>query len=172
MPQNTHIPIVLDPVLRSSSGADLLDSAALETLHTRLLPAVTWITPNWSELSTLTHLPVATEAEAETATQALALRHPHLHIVTTAGDQPTPTDLLRLPTGEIHRFIGEHLATTSTHGTGCAFSSAILCRLVLGDTPTAAVQAAKQYVAEALRRAPVLGHGKGPLNLLWTRQLP
>jgi hydroxymethylpyrimidine/phosphomethylpyrimidine kinase len=161
------VPVVLDPVLRSSSGADLLPPQALELLHLRLLPAVTWITPNWSELSALTNLRVQTLAEAEAATHALAARHPHLHIIATGGDQTQPTDLLRLTTGELHRFTGEHIATTSTHGTGCAFSSALLARLVLGDTPVAAVQAAKRYVTEALRRAPGIGHGRGPLNLLW-----
>ncbi len=161
------IPVVLDPILRASSGASLLDPAALETLHTRLLPHVTWITPNWPELSALTELPIRTLAEAEAASHALAARQPHLHIVATGGDQTQPTDLLRLPTGEVHLFTGEHIATASTHGTGCAFSSALLSRLVLGDTPVAAVHAAKRYVAEALRRAPGLGHGRGPLNLLW-----
>jgi hydroxymethylpyrimidine/phosphomethylpyrimidine kinase len=162
-----NIPILLDPILRSSSGHNLLDPAALNTLHQRLLPVVNWITPNWSELSTLADLAVTTLFEAEAATHALAARHPGLHIVVTAGDQSHPTDLLRLTSGEIHRFAGEHIDTTSTHGTGCAFSSAILSRLVMGDTPVAAVHAAKRYVAEALRRAPGLGHGRGPLNLLW-----
>ncbi len=161
------IPVILDPILRASSGAALLDPAAFETLHKHLLPAVTWITPNWPELSALTGLPIEVLAEAEAATHALAARHPHLHIVATGGDHTEPTDLLRLPTREVHRFTGEHIATTSTHGTGCAFSSALLSRLVLGDTPVTAVHAAKRYVAEALRRAPGLGHGRGPLNLLW-----
>jgi len=162
-----QVPKVLDPILRASSGTDLLDPAALETLHTHLLPAVSWITPNWHELSALTNLPVTTLQQAEAATQALAARHPHLHIVATAGDQSHPTDILRLPTGDLQRFTGEHVETTSTHGTGCAFSSALLSRLVLGDTPTTAIQAAKHYITEALRQAPGLGHGRGPLNLLW-----
>jgi hydroxymethylpyrimidine/phosphomethylpyrimidine kinase len=161
------IPVVLDPILRSSSGASLLTPEALETLHNQLLPSVTWITPNWFELSALTDLPIETLAQAEAATHALALRHPHLHIVATAGDRSEPIDILRLPTGEIHRFVGEHIESTSTHGTGCAFSSALLCLLVLRDTPIEAVRGAKHFVTEAIRRAPNLGHGKGPLNLLW-----
>jgi hydroxymethylpyrimidine/phosphomethylpyrimidine kinase len=161
------LPIVLDPILRASSGADLLPPEALETLHHQLLPRVTWITPNWSELSALTAQPVETLAQAEAATHALAEKHPHLHIVTTAGDHAQPTDLLRLPSGDIHRFAGEHIESTSTHGTGCAFSSALLCLLVLRDTPIEAVRGAKHFVTEAIRNAPNLGHGKGPLNLFW-----
>ena len=162
-----NIPVVLDPILRASSGASLLPPEALETLHNQLLPSVTWITPNWSELSALTALPIETLAQAEAAAHALARRHPHLHIVATAGDNSQPTDVLRLPSGELHRFVGEHIESTSTHGTGCAFSSALLCLLVLRDTPIEAVRGAKHFVTEAIRRAPNLGHGKGPLNLLW-----
>jgi hydroxymethylpyrimidine/phosphomethylpyrimidine kinase len=166
------IPIVLDPILRATSGAILLPPEALEILHLQLLPRVTWITPNWSELSALTSEPIATLAEAEAATHKLAARHPHLHIVATAGDHPQPTDLLLLPSGVIHRYPGEHLDSTSTHGTGCAFSSALLCQLVLGQTPTEAVRQAKHFVTEAIRRAPTLGHGRGPLNLLWPLTRP
>jgi hydroxymethylpyrimidine/phosphomethylpyrimidine kinase len=160
-------PVVLDPILRASSGAHLLPPDAIETLHQQLIPRVTWITPNWSELSALTAQPVETLGQAETATHLLAARHPHLHIVATAGDDAQPTDLLRLPSGDFHRFAGEHLESTSTHGTGCAFSSALLCLLVLRDTPVEAVRGAKHFVTEAIRHAPNLGHGKGPLNFFW-----
>ena len=85
----------------------------------------------------------------------------------TGGDQKEPVDLLRVPGGAVQTFSGEHVETTSTHGTGCAFSSALLCRLILGDAPAKAVAAAKAYVTEALRSAPGLGHGRGPLDLLW-----
>jgi hydroxymethylpyrimidine/phosphomethylpyrimidine kinase len=161
------LPIVLDPILRASSGARLLDPAALTVLHEHLIPAVTWITPNWPELSALTGHTIETLADAEAAANLLADRHPHLHIVATGGDQFPPTDLLRLPSGEIHYVYGEHIASTSTHGTGCAFSSALLSRLILGDTQSAAAEAAKRYVTEAIRRAPGIGHGRGPLNCLW-----
>jgi hydroxymethylpyrimidine/phosphomethylpyrimidine kinase len=159
--------IVLDPILRSSSGAALLDPEALTNLRYELLPLVHWITPNCAELAALTALPVENPTQAEAAIHALAAHHPHLLIVATAGDGDHPTDILRLPSGDLHRFPGEHIPTTSTHGTGCAFSSALLANLVLGRAPTAAVAAAKLYVTEAIRRAPNLGHGHGPLNLLW-----
>jgi hydroxymethylpyrimidine/phosphomethylpyrimidine kinase len=165
--QGPIIPVVLDPVLHASSGAALITHEALAILTTRLLPELGWITPNWPELAALSAQPVATVEAAEAAMHLLGRRHPHLHIVATGGDHDPPTDLLRLPSGELHRFPGEHVSTTSTHGTGCAFSSALLSRLVLGDDPIAAVASAKYYVAGALRHAPGLGHGRGPLNLLW-----
>ncbi len=160
-------PVVLDPILRASSGAALLPVEAVDLLHARLLPEVSWVTPNWPELAALAGGSVATTGEAEAAMRELGRRHPHLHIVATGGDQAEPIDLLLLPSGEIHSFAGRHIESTATHGTGCAFSSALLSRLLLGDSPVDAVAAAKAFVAEAIERAPKIGHGKGPLNLLW-----
>jgi len=161
------LPIVLDPALKSSSGRELYPTYGLETLHQRLLPQINWITPNWSELGVLAGATVNSLAQAEAAAANLARRHPHLHIVVTGGDAEPPTDLLRLPSGELHRFPGKRIKTRSTHGTGCAFSSALLCRLIQGDTPVAAIRAAKSFVAEAMRHSSGLGHGHGPLDLLW-----
>jgi len=166
------LPIVLDPALKSSSGRELYPAYGMETLHQRLLPQINWITPNWSELGILAQAPVTSLAQAEAAAALLARRHPHLHIVVTGGDAEPPTDLLRLPGGELHRFPGKRIKTRSTHGTGCAFSSALLCRLMLGDTPVAAIRTAKIFVTEAMRHAPGIGHGHGPLDLLWTLGKP
>jgi hydroxymethylpyrimidine/phosphomethylpyrimidine kinase len=163
----SFIPIVLDPVLTSSSGTILLQPGALELLRFELLPVVGWVTPNWAELAALTGLPVDSLATAEAAMHKLGTLHPRLSIVATGGDQARPIDLLRLPDGKITLFEGERVETTSTHGTGCAFSSALLCRLMRGDEPVEAARAAKNYVRVALRQAPRLGHGRGPLHLLW-----
>lgn len=163
----SRVPVVLDPVLRSSSGHDLLEPAALRRLHSDLLPLVGWVTPNWSELEVLTGLRVRTFEQARDAADVLGKLHPALTLVVTGGDAPKPVDLLRVPGGTIQTFPGDHIETTSTHGTGCAFSAALLARLILGDAPAQAVSRAKAYVAEALRSAPGLGHGRGPLNLLW-----
>ncbi len=162
--------VVLDPVLRSSSGGELYPASALGTLHEQLLPSVDFITPNWMELAALTGVPVASLEEAEAAAHLLIQRHPGLNVVATGGDQPQPTDLLVTQTGMTAVIPGEHIATTATHGTGCAFSSALLANLVLGAEPEAAVREAKRFVAGALRHAPGLGHGKGPLALLWNRR--
>jgi hydroxymethylpyrimidine/phosphomethylpyrimidine kinase len=161
------IPVVLDPVLRSSSGRDLLEPKALRRLHSDLLPLVGWITPNWAELEALTGFRVRNFEQARDAADALGKLHPALSIVVTGGDSPEPVDLLRIPGGAIQTFPGDRIETTSTHGTGCAFSAALLSRLILGDAPAQAVAGAKSYVIEALRSAPGLGRGRGPLNLLW-----
>ncbi len=165
--QAPQIPVVLDPVLRSTSGRELLDPEGLTQLRHRLLPLVDWITPNLEELSLLTGRPVTRREDLPEAAHQLQRSHPNLNVFATAGHLNPPDDLLLISAGEIHWLPGEHIASTSTHGTGCALSSAFLSRLVLGDTPYAAAQAAKQYVAEAIRSARPIGHGHGPLHHLW-----
>jgi hydroxymethylpyrimidine/phosphomethylpyrimidine kinase len=164
---NSKLPIVFDPVLVSSSGTELYPLAELETLHKELLLSINWLTPNWSELALLTGESVASLDEAVTAAEALNARHAHLNIVATGGNAEPPTDLVRLNNGDVHFITGERVETNSTHGTGCAFASALLCRLVEGEQPLDGARAAKRFVAEAMQRAPTIGHGRGPLNLLW-----
>jgi len=158
--------IVLDPILRSSSGRALLDEPGSANLKDRLLPLVGWITPNIDELAVLTgHPPAANLDQMLASAQALAASGPEgLYIVATGGHLDPPDDLLLLPSGEPHWFPGQRIATRATHGTGCAFSSVLLCRLVLGDDPPAAVATAKQYVMEAMQAAYPIGHGRGPLH--------
>jgi hydroxymethylpyrimidine/phosphomethylpyrimidine kinase len=164
----SKVPVVLDPVLRSSSGRELLEPSAMRTLHDELLPLVSWATPNWAELAALTGLKIRSLEQARRAADALGQLHPALHIVVTGGDQKEPVDLLRMPGGAVQSFRGRRIETTSTHGTGCAFSCALLAQLIDGEPPGSAVGYAKAYVTEALRRAPGIGHGRGPLDLLWT----
>ena len=159
--------VVLDPVLRSSSGAELLDSAGLARMQERLLHAVDWVTPNRAELQALTGDPVRNREEAEAAARKLIANHPGLSVVVTGGDEAAPDDLVVLHTGDALWLQGEKLGGNSTHGTGCAYSSALLCELVAGCGGFEATKRAKSYVAEAIRRASPLGAGKGPMNLLW-----
>lgn len=160
--------VVLDPVLRSSSGRELYPEAGLDVLRHELLPEVDWITPNHAELAVLTGHPVRDLDEAETAGRRLTETYPGLNLVVTGGDLETqPTDLVLLRDGRRLLFQGQHVDTTSTHGTGCAFSSTLLCRLVAGFDPTEAVAQAKHFVEGALRKAPGLGAGRGPMELLW-----
>ncbi len=161
------VPVVLDPVLRSSSGAGLLETEGLARMQAELLPLVSWVTPNWMELGALSGWPVNTVAEAGEAAGSLGKRFPGLGIIATGGELDEPVDLLRVPSGAIAKLAGERVETTSTHGTGCAYSSALLCGLIAGFEPEAAATEAKRYVEGALRSAPGLGGGRGPMGLLW-----
>ena len=170
-------PVVLDPVLRSSSGRELYPAAAVPELREMLLPRVGFVTPNWPELALLADLPVRSMEEAAAAARRLIERYPGLHVVATGGDQSpageavgnSVRDLLITPGGGRFEIEGERIATTSTHGTGCAFSAALLAQLVAGAEALEAVKAAKRYVKGALRAAPGVGRGRGPMGLLWNR---
>jgi len=162
-----NLPIVVDPVIRSSSGRELLAPEGITLLRERLLPLASWVTPNLDELSLLSGLKVATPADVVSGSQVLAERYPGLHVLATGGHLERPDDLLLAPGYEPEWIPGERIESTSTHGTGCAFSSALLSSLVSGDGALEAAREAKRYVAEAIRRAAPLGFGNGPLNHLW-----
>lgn len=172
--QRQEIPVVLDPIIKSSSGKDLLEIGGLDIVRDAWLPRADWITPNLAELAALTGTSVSTtgpetEDAAHRLQQMAAQRgNAGLKIVVTGGHADAPNDLL-LMGNECLWYPGERIHTTSTHGTGCAFSSALAARIALGDQAVAAVQAAKVYVSGALRYAYPLGNGKGPLNHFWKR---
>ena len=158
--------VVLDPVLRSSSGSVLLNDEGLASLLSDLLPLVDVVTPNSDELTVLTELPCDNSEDIAAAAHALAARYTGLTVIATGGDRAQPDDLL-LHEGVATVLRGERIETSSTHGTGCAFSSALLCRLLRKDSMTSAATAAKRYVEQAMRTAVPRGRGRGPLNLLW-----
>jgi len=169
-----NVPIVLDPVMKSSSGRDLLDSDGCEILRRAGLARANWITPNLAELAVLTGGSVPTNSE-ETEKEARELHrmatrcgNSALKIVVTGGHAKTPDDLL-LMDGICRWFPGEWVETSSTHGTGCTFSSALAARIALGDEPAMAVEYAKRYVTGALRQASPIGTGAGPLNHSWKK---
>jgi hydroxymethylpyrimidine/phosphomethylpyrimidine kinase len=168
-----RVPIVLDPVLRSTSGRELLDLAAVTTLRERLLPLVDWITPNLAELAILSGEAVATREDLPRASRSLQDQIAQraggrrIGIFATGGHLDPPDDLLLLPDGEVIWLPGERVVTRSTHGTGCSLSSAFLARLVLGDAPRAAAASAKDHVAKALGTAVAIGSGISPVNNLW-----
>lgn len=160
------IPVVLDPVLVSSSGRKLLDPEGVAVLQARLLPLVDWVTPNLDELAVLTGLWVHSREELLPAAMELSRRR-GVHVLATGGHLDSPDDLVLTPDGSSTWLPGTKVQSRSTHGTGCALSSALLSRLVLGDTALEAASAAKQYVREAIQHATPIGAGHGPIEHLW-----
>lgn len=164
--------VVLDPVVRSSSGQELLEVDGVEALRRELLPQVGWVTPNLAELEALTGMEVEGREGVQAGARRLAelvgaLGNAELNVVVTGGHAARPDDFLRRAAGEEQWFAGERVETRSTHGTGCSFSSALLCRVVLGDGPVEAVAGAKRYVREAMEAAYPVGRGHGPLHHLY-----
>lgn len=162
-----QVPVVLDPVLRSSSGRELLDEAGVKTLRERLLPLVDWVTPNIDELGILSGHQVEARGDLPGAARRLQGEFGGLNVFATGGHLEPPDDFLLTAAGGTWWLPGARVESTSTHGTGCALSSALLSGLVQGKSAYEAAMGAKIYVAEAIRTAAGLGHGRGPLNHLW-----
>jgi hydroxymethylpyrimidine/phosphomethylpyrimidine kinase len=169
--------IVLDPVLRSTSGTPLIDRDGVRVIREEILQRIGWITPNLDELAILTGgdlIVAGTLGREQVPPEAARLKeiaarlgNNELNVVVTGGHLSRPDDFLLTASGEQSWLSGEKITTNATHGTGCAFSSALLCELMSGQSPREAVAAAKSYVIEALRLAYPVGKGKGPMNHLF-----
>ncbi len=166
------LPVVLDPVLRSSSGHPLLPVGAIPLLKERLLPFISVLTPNLPEAALLTGLPVQTPEQVEAAARAIQplVQGGRGAVVLTGGHSAGPDeirDLLATPGDALAWLTGPRVQTAATHGTGCAFSSALLASLVGRFPLPTAVRAAKLYVQHALEYAYAIGRGTGPMHHLF-----
>jgi len=161
--------VVLDPILKSSSGADLLDKPGRVALVDKLFPLAAIITPNAAEAAALTSLPVTSPEQMEAAAAALHSMGAKA-VVVTGGDLEKAVDMLSFPGEkgfEQEVFKAERQKSKSTHGTGCAFSTAIACHLAHKRSLPEAVLLAKAYVSAAIANAVSIGKGTGPVNHLY-----
>jgi hydroxymethylpyrimidine/phosphomethylpyrimidine kinase len=173
--RNARLPhVVLDPILKSSSGADLLDAAGTRLLIERLLPLAEVVTPNLDEASVLTGIPVTNLDQMREAAGRLHSLGA-ANVVVTGGHLEKAIDLLSFtsPRGiQQEVFKAERQRSNSTHGTGCAFSTALACHLAHGRGLPEAVLLSKVYISAAIANAHPLGHGVGPLHHLYRRSQP
>jgi hydroxymethylpyrimidine kinase/phosphomethylpyrimidine kinase len=156
-------PLVIDPVLVDKHGVPLASESAWQSLRQELLPHAALITPNVPEAEAFTGLTIGSTEDMRKA--ALRLRELGARDVLIKGghlDGP-PTDVL-LAGDSWHEFRAPRLDTQHTHGTGCTYSAAIAACLARGMKLHDAVSRAKHYINEAIRSAPGLGHGRGPVN--------
>ena len=161
--------VVLDPVIRSSSGAELLDESGIKLLVKKLLPLAAVVTPNIDEAAFLTGLRVGNLEQMRLAASKLH-EMGAVAVVVTGGHLAEALDLLSIadPNGTQQQvFRAERQRSNSTHGTGCAFATAIACHLARGREYADAVRLAKDYVTDALANAYPLGRGIGPVNHLY-----
>jgi hydroxymethylpyrimidine kinase/phosphomethylpyrimidine kinase len=156
--------IVVDPVVRSTSGYDLIDDEALSALIEHLFPLASIVTPNRAEAERITGIEIADASQVEQAAHDILSLGPRAVLI-KGGDlkDQKATDLLLDSSGAI-AFSSERVSSTSTHGTGCTLASALACLMASGHALREAVPLAKQYLVEAITTAPRLGHGHGPLN--------
>jgi hydroxymethylpyrimidine/phosphomethylpyrimidine kinase len=155
--------VVLDTVLRSTSGAALLDEDGVGVLRDELLRAAEVVTANVPEAEALTGIRIHTLADSRRAARALVALGARLVVVKGGHLDGAPVDVVD-DGRETIELTGERLPGRHTHGTGCTFASAIAARLARGASAIDAIRAAKSYVARAIAAAPGLGAGRGPLG--------
>lgn len=161
--------VVLDPILKSSSGADLLDAPGTKLLIEKLIPLSTVLTPNVDEAAVLTGMKV-TNLDEMRATAVKLHEMGSAAVVITGGHLDKAIDLLSYTTKhgvEQEVFKAERQRSNSTHGTGCAFATAIACHLALDRGLAEATLLAKTYVTAAIAAGHPLGRGTGPVHHLY-----
>lgn len=154
---------VVDPVVRSTSGFDLIDDAALDALKSELLPLARVVTPNLFEAERITGLRVRDRAGMLEAARAIRALGARAVLVKGGHLEGEATDVLD-DGGRVETFTAPRVETTSTHGTGCTLAAGVAACLARGMSLEESVGAAKRFVTEAIRRAPRLGRGHGPIN--------
>jgi hydroxymethylpyrimidine kinase/phosphomethylpyrimidine kinase len=161
---------VVDPVVRSTSGFDLIDDEALKSLTQQLFPLSSIITPNIPEAERIAAMKIKNESDIEKAArkiQDLGAKNVLIkggHFDKQKSKSKRAKDFLFL--GEfLHIFEAEFYETTATHGTGCTLAAAIAANLALGKTLVEAVEIAKRFVNEAIKNAPHLGRGFSPIGI-------
>ncbi|HEY0170642.1 MAG TPA: bifunctional hydroxymethylpyrimidine kinase/phosphomethylpyrimidine kinase, partial [Pyrinomonadaceae bacterium] len=163
--RETSLPApVVDPVVRSTSGFDLIDDEALDALKSELLPLARVVTPNIPEAERITGLRIRDRDAMLGA--ARAIRALGARAVLVKGGHLAGAEALDVldDEGRLETFTAPRVETTSTHGTGCTLAAGIAACLARGMSLNESVEAAKRFVTEAIRRAPRLGHGHGPIN--------
>lgn len=161
--------IVLDPIIKASSGADLLDAAGVKLLMEKLISLADVVTPNVDEAAALTGLTVA-DLDGMKAAAAKLHELGCTAVVVTGGHLEKATDLLSFKTAqgtEYEVFKAERQRSNSTHGTGCAFATAMACHLALGRGLAESALLAKTYVTAAISYGHDLGRGPGPVHHLY-----
>ena len=177
---------IVDPVVRSTSGFDLIDDETLRALIEKLFPLSTLITPNLPEAERIARMRIENAGDVKKAARIMQsfgaknvlIKGGHLpisdlgfSISDSEGENRKPKTENRkaidfLFTGDdLQTFEADFIETDATHGTGCTLAAAITANLAHGKTLSEAVQAAKKFVTEAIRTAPNIGRGHSPINI-------
>jgi hydroxymethylpyrimidine/phosphomethylpyrimidine kinase len=159
--------LVVDPVMRSTTGDRLSDDGVLDAMRRTLLPLAFAVTPNIPEAERLAGMSIVSDDDRREA--ARIIRDAGVNaVIITGGHEPGATirDLL-YDGSQFTEFCIERAAGEQTHGTGCTFAAAIAAHLALGRSLAEAIPLVQRYIAGAIRTAPCLGGGRGPMNHSW-----
>lgn len=168
---------VVDPVVRSTSGYDLIDDAALRVLCEELLPLASIVTPNLAEAERITGIEIKDEADMRRAAKLMRERFGARAVLVKGGDA-RKSESADQKAQEEYRFAidvldnegavsvyrANRIETNATHGTGCTLATAIAACLGRRMSLEEAVGTAKRFVFDAITHAPQLGHGASPVN--------
>lgn len=155
--------IVLDPVMVATSGARLINDAAISTLEKELIPLAELITPNIPEAEVLSGLSIHSTEEMIAAARRIQERY-GCNVLLKGGHRINDANDLLLQQGETRWFTGQRIQNPNTHGTGCTLSSAIASNLAKGFDLEHSIARSKQYISGALAAMLDLGRGSGPMN--------
>ena len=162
--QHGLVNLVVDPVMVAKSGGRLLRDDAVETLRTLLLPVAAVVTPNAPEAEVLTGRKVASVDDARDAAMQIVDMGAGAAVVKGGHMKDGPASDVFFDGADLRVYTSPRVPTTSTHGTGCTFASAIAAGMASGMSLKDAVSQAKRYVTAAIREAFPMGRGHGPLN--------
>jgi hydroxymethylpyrimidine/phosphomethylpyrimidine kinase len=167
--QDLEIPyLVVDPVMIAKSGDRLIDDEAVGAMRSELLPRAFLVTPNIPEAETLAGMAIRSDDDRHEAARRIAALGPTAVLI-KGGHLPGADirDLL-YSNHAFSELVGERVAGGHTHGTGCTFAAAITAHLASGRSLAEAIPRAQRYVAGAIRHAPQLGRGNGPMDHFWS----
>jgi hydroxymethylpyrimidine/phosphomethylpyrimidine kinase len=158
------VPIVLDPVLMSTSGKRLLQSKALGGFKSKLLPLAALVTPNLLEARVLTGTRGSDRKGVELAARKLMAMGAGAALIKGGHATSEVVDDVLVWNGGVEIYAFPRIRSKQTHGTGCALSTAIACGLAQGLSLPLATGRAREFVQRAIETAPGIGRGHGPLN--------
>ena len=156
-------PLVIDPVMVSKHGAPLLRKEAVRVFIKELLPWAALVTPNLHEAAVLSGIRVDDPESMEKAAKRIVAMGAEAVLVKGGHLKGEAVDLF-YQNGRVKLLSVPRIRTRHTHGTGCTYSAAITAELAQGKSLSAAVSIAKRFITEAIRTAPGLGNGTGPVN--------
>jgi hydroxymethylpyrimidine/phosphomethylpyrimidine kinase len=158
--------LVVDPVMIAKGGDRLLETSAVDAIRHDLLPLAHVVTPNIPEAEVLSGITIGSLDEMREAGRRIQALGPRVVLVKGGHLEGGESIDIAVTVDGSEEFRAERLLTRHTHGTGCTLASAIAANLALGLDDLEAIGRAKVYVTEAIRRAPGIGRGHGPLGHL------
>ena len=162
--------VVVDPVMIAKGGDRLLEEEAVDALRAELLPRAHIVTPNVPEAEVLAGMSIASIEDMRAAGRRILKLGPRVVLVKgghLAGAESVDVACSAHDSFEIRM---PRIESRNTHGTGCTLSSAIAANLALGMNDGDAITQAREYLDGAIRHAPAIGRGHGPLQHFWRLQ--